>query len=115
MSMAHIILYADDFSYDVWEEYCEICGEDASAISLTISFDIYKNVKAVYEEDEEEEGHYEICVMNKETYRIEYAKSKEDAIIQAIDFFKDDDEFFGTEEAENVTEDDCEIVWYECC
>ena len=26
---AHIKLYADDFSCDVWEEYCEICKEES--------------------------------------------------------------------------------------
>ena len=37
--MSHIIIYADDFSYDIWEEYCEICGVDPSATSISISFD----------------------------------------------------------------------------
>lgn len=49
--MAYIILYADDFTTDVWEEYCEICKEEPSAISLTITFDEFENVKAEYEED----------------------------------------------------------------
>lgn len=58
-------------------------------------------------------GTYEICVMGLETYIVRNAKSEEDAIIQAIDYFKDDDMWYGSEEAENVTEDDCEIVWFE--
>lgn len=58
-------------------------------------------------------GDYDICVMSMETYTIKGAKSEEDAISQAIDYFKDDDMYYGTEEAENVTENDCEIVWFE--
>lgn len=60
-------------------------------------------------------GDYEICVKGMETYTIKHAESKEDAIAQAIDCFKDDDMYYGSEEAENVTEDDCEIIWYEEC
>ena len=56
--MSHIILYADDFNYDVWKEYCEICGVHPSAISITIIFDD-NDVKAYYDEedydDEDEE------------------------------------------------------------
>lgn len=55
----------------------------------------------------------EVCVKGMETYSIKEAKSKEDAIIQAIDYFMDDDMYYGTEEAENVTKEDCEIMWYE--
>ena len=58
-------------------------------------------------------GTYEICVKGLETYTIYNAKSEEDAIIQAIDCFCDDDEWYGAEETENVTEDDCEIKWFE--
>lgn len=58
-------------------------------------------------------GNYDICVKGMETYTIRGAKSKKDAIIQAIDYFMDDDMYYGTEEAENVTENDCEIMWYE--
>lgn len=41
---AHIILYADDYSYDVWEDYCNICGVSSSANSICIGFD-YVNVE----------------------------------------------------------------------
>lgn len=58
-------------------------------------------------------GDYEICVMGMETYTIQGAESEEDAIIQAMDCFCNDDEYCGTEEAENVTEKDCKIVWFE--
>ena len=59
--MRHIILYADDFNCDVWTEYCEICGEDADACSLTISFDEINGVRAEYENDERED-----LIMNNE-------------------------------------------------
>lgn len=58
-------------------------------------------------------GDYEICVKEIETYIIHCAKSKTDAIKQAIDCFKDDDMYYGSEEAENVTENDCEVIWFE--
>lgn len=58
-------------------------------------------------------GDYDVNVKGLCTYEIKGAKSEEDAIQQAIDYFCDDDEFYGSEEAENVTEDDCEIMWYE--
>lgn len=58
-------------------------------------------------------GNYEVCVMGIETYTIKNAESEEDAIIQAMDCFFNDDEYYGSEEAENVTEEDCEIVWFE--
>lgn len=47
------------------------------------------------------------------TYEIKEVKSIEKAIIRAIDYFCDDDEFYGTPETENVTEADCEVMWYE--
>ena len=58
-------------------------------------------------------GTYEINVKKLCTYTIYDAESEEDAIIQAIDDFFNDDEFYGTPETENVTEDDCTVVWYE--
>ena len=54
---------------------------------------------------------YDICVKNLEHYEI-YANSDEEAILQAIDNFTNDDEWIGSEEAECVTENDCEI--YSC-
>lgn len=56
-------------------------------------------------------GDYDINVKGLCTYEIKGAKSEKDGIQQAIDYFCDDDEFYGTEEAENVTENDCEILW----
>lgn len=56
---------------------------------------------------------YEISVKGLETYYIEQAKSKEEAIDRAIGCFMDDDEWYGSKEAENVTEDDCEVMWFE--
>lgn len=58
-------------------------------------------------------GTYEICVKGLETYTIYNAKSEKDAIIDAIDCFCNDDEWYGSEETENVTEDDCEVMWFE--
>ena len=52
---------------------------------------------------------YEVCVKSMETYSVE-ADSEEDAIVQAIDYFCDDDEYYGSEFTENITEKDCKIV-----
>lgn len=51
---SHIILYADEFDYDVWEDYCEICGVHHSARKITIVFND-EDVKAEYDEDEDED------------------------------------------------------------
>ena len=58
-------------------------------------------------------GDYEISVMGTETYTIRGAESEEDAIDEAITCFMNDDLYWGTEEADKVTEADCEIVWFE--
>ena len=58
-------------------------------------------------------GDYDICVKGMETYTIRGAKSERDAINRAMEHFMDDDMYYGTEEAENVTEADCEIKWFE--
>lgn len=55
---------------------------------------------------------YQVCVKNMETYSVE-ANSEEDAIVQAIDYFCDDDEYYGSEFTENVAKEDCEIVGWE--
>lgn len=60
-------------------------------------------------EENEQAGEYEISVKGLVSYS-GYAESEEDAIVYAIDCFKDDDEFYGTEVAETVTEDDCKII-----
>lgn len=58
-------------------------------------------------------GDYDVCVKGMETYTIRGAKSKRAAIIRAMEHFVDDDMYYGTEEAESVTESDCEIIWFE--
>lgn len=57
-------------------------------------------------------GEYEISVMGMESYKVE-AETKEEAIIKAIDCFANDDLYYGTEEADKVTEADCFVMWYE--
>ena len=60
---AHIKLYADDLSCDVWEEYCEICKVSTNANVIYIGFD-YLNVDEIVEccccgeEMKEEEAKY---------------------------------------------------------
>lgn len=55
---------------------------------------------------------YDINVKGLCTYTIKEAESEEEAITQAIDYFCNDDLFWGTEETENVTENDCTIDWF---
>lgn len=43
--MSYIILYADDYDWDVWEEYCAICGVSEDASCIRIQFD-KNNVEA---------------------------------------------------------------------
>lgn len=57
-------------------------------------------------------GEYEVSVYGMETYRV-YATSEDDAINRAMEKFMDDDMYYGSKEAENVTEDDCEIIWFD--
>lgn len=52
---------------------------------------------------------YDICVKNMEHYEFNAKDNDEKAKIIALDYFKDDDEYYGSEEAENATIDDCEI------
>lgn len=47
-----IILYADEFDHDVWEEYCDIVGVSHYASSITIKFN-HKDVEVDEEKDEE--------------------------------------------------------------
>lgn len=54
---------------------------------------------------------YDINVKGLCTYTIKEAKSEEEAIIQAIDDFCNDDMFYGDKVTENVTKDDCVIDW----
>ena len=45
------------------------------------------------------------------SYTVKEVKSEDEAIIQAIDDFRNDDLFWGTEVAESVTIDDCTVDW----
>lgn len=36
--MNYIVLYADDYNYDVWEEYCDICDVPYYATYIKINF-----------------------------------------------------------------------------
>ena len=53
--MRYIILYADDYDYDVWEEYCDICGVDCDATYIKIHFDD-KNVECDSDNEQSEEN-----------------------------------------------------------
>lgn len=66
----------------------------------------------IIEEGDEQIGKYTVCVLDMETYTV-YAKSEKDAIDKAITDFVNDDMFYETEEADNVTQDDCRIVYFE--
>lgn len=49
----HIYLYAEDFDYDVWSEYCDICGVPSSATEIKIVFD---DDDVSYEDSDTERG-----------------------------------------------------------
>jgi hypothetical protein len=66
----------------------------------------------IVEDEDEQIGKYTVCVLNMETY-IVYAKSERDAINKAITDFVNDDMFYETKEADNVTQDDCRIIYFE--
>ena len=36
--MKYIILYADEYDYDVWEQYCDICGVSYTSTYIKIRF-----------------------------------------------------------------------------
>ena len=55
---------------------------------------------------------YNICIKEKESY-IVIAETDMDAFIKAIDLFKDDDMYYDMEETENVTTNNCKIIWKE--
>lgn len=52
---------------------------------------------------------YEINVKGLESY-IVIADDDATAIVKAIDYFKDDDLYYDSEEADDVTENDCKII-----
>ena len=43
--MGYIVLYADDYDCDVWEEYCDVCGVGYDSAYIKIKFD-YRNVES---------------------------------------------------------------------
>lgn len=59
MEKRYIILYADEFSSDVWEDYCRAAGVPASATEITIWFkekDVeYKDGDEDKEDEEEDD------------------------------------------------------------
>lgn len=42
--MNYIVLYADDYDWDVWQDYCDVCGVTYNATYIKIKFN-YKNVE----------------------------------------------------------------------
>lgn len=112
-------VYREDFEL---EDDVEISDEDIIERAKTIlGYDIQDRAINVGDfeceivdewEETDKIGKYDVCVLNMETYTV-YAKSEDDAIVKAIDKFMDDDMHYGTKEAENVTEADCEIVDFE--
>ncbi len=36
--MDYIVLYADEHDYDVWEQYCDICGVSYDSLYIKINF-----------------------------------------------------------------------------
>ena len=63
-----------------------------------------------WDDEEGEEYLYSINVMEMESYEV-WARTEEEAFEKAIDCFRDDDEYYGSEEAENVTVNDCIVEW----
>ena len=43
--MNYIVLYADDYDCDVWQEYCDVCGVSCDATYIKIKFN-YNDVEA---------------------------------------------------------------------
>lgn len=37
--MDYIVLYSEDYYWDVWERYCDICGVHRGATCIKIHFD----------------------------------------------------------------------------
>lgn len=101
---------ADVSSEEVIERAKTLLGYDIQDRAINVGSFEYEIVEEW--EKSEEVGEYEVSVYGMETYKV-YATSEEDAINRAIEKFMDDDMYCGSEEAENVTEDDCEIIWFE--
>ncbi len=98
----------DDTAEELIEKMLD--KETFAAIKNSIRY----SVEAEWDEDDECDGwyKYEINVKKLCTYTV-YASSDNEAIVQAIDYFCDDDAFYGSEETENVNEEDCEIMFKE--
>ena len=43
--MNYIVLYSDDYDYDVWREYCDICNVPHDVTWIRIEFNL-NNVEA---------------------------------------------------------------------
>ena len=101
---------ADISDEDVVDRAKTLLGYDIQDRAINVGDFEYEIVE---EWDEPEEvGEYEVSVYGMETYKV-YATSENDAINRAMEKFMDDDMYCGTEEAENVTESDCEVIWFE--
>lgn len=96
----------EEEAYRFYSKFCEKNN------MLLIGYDtMVENFEESEDEVNAEAGEYEVSVKGLVSYS-GYAESEEDAIIYAIDCFKDDDEFCGTEVAENVTKEDCRIITF---
>ena len=110
------IYNTSDLSYNLhWLDNFE--GVEDLQVTYIYSITEENKVWTVIEVCEEEEitetstrGDYEVSVLGLETYWVMDANSEEEAIDKAIDLFRDDDLYYDTEEAENVTEKDCRVV-----
>lgn len=102
---------------DACGDYVLFDGTEEEAYCFYLKFCEKNNLQLIgydtmvknFDESEKEFGEYKITIKGLATYS-GYAKSKKDAIYYAMDCFKYDDEFYGTEATETVTEDDCKIV-----
>ena len=54
MKKNYIVIYAEDFDRDVWEDYCLATNVPTSAISITIYFND-KDVEYIDEEEDEDD------------------------------------------------------------
>ena len=56
--MNYIVLYADDFAYDVWEEYCRVCKVSTYSTCIKIKFEdgMVESGSYGYADDSEDEA-----------------------------------------------------------
>ena len=57
--MNYIALYAEDFDWDVWQEYCDICGAGYDATCIRIKFDLDDVEYDCDDDDEEDDEDYD--------------------------------------------------------